>query len=271
VEIAEFASAARAALPARTDVVSSSTGIVTGADTPVSTVCSAQEETSQATFEVTTDDERLDVDVVPAEGAVAVLGYAVTRAVGHRPARDGRPCTTRTSAPVPRHRQSRTAHNAGWPCTRAPRGMTVRRGRTAGRREVTTRNVSHRGSAALQPVQSRWIRAVVAALGGLCSDTGFLSTSVGVRQSCRLRGRPLSSAATVWRSRAPTSRGHFPRGGTGAAVRWCPRCCPAVRASAGLRRRCPALWLARSAGGGSSAVESIRVVCDHSLTGVADT
>lgn len=129
-EIAQYKSAAQAALPDQTDVVSSSSGIVTGADTPngwqvqnhrdssfmqgaavgnrqlevvcagrgevevsvtvrtsqgdpvsttpVSTTCSAQGATSQTSFEVRTDDEGFDVDVVPAEDAVAVLGYAVT-------------------------------------------------------------------------------------------------------------------------------------------------------------------------------------------------
>ncbi|MEW1960455.1 hypothetical protein [Kineococcus sp. NPDC059986] len=46
--------------------------------TPVSTTCSAQGSTSQARFEVGTDDEGFDVDVVPAGGAVAVLGWVVT-------------------------------------------------------------------------------------------------------------------------------------------------------------------------------------------------
>lgn len=129
-EIAEYRSAAQAALPSRTDVVFGSSDIVTGADTPegwqvqnlrgssfgqgvavgsrllevvcagrgevevsitvrtghgeevsvtpVSTTCSVQGSMSQATFEVGTDDEGFDVDVVPAEGAVAVLGYAIT-------------------------------------------------------------------------------------------------------------------------------------------------------------------------------------------------
>lgn len=129
-EIAEYRSAAQAALPSRTDVVFGSSDIVTGADTPegwqvqnlrnsssgqgaavgsrqmevvcagqgevevsvtvrtgrgdevrvtpVSTMCSVQGSTSQATFEVGIDDEGFDVDVVPAEGAVAVLGYVVT-------------------------------------------------------------------------------------------------------------------------------------------------------------------------------------------------
>ncbi|PRY15363.1 hypothetical protein CLV37_105291 [Kineococcus rhizosphaerae] len=45
---------------------------------PVSTTCSAQGSTSQATFEVGTGDGGFDVDVVPAEGAVAVLGWVVT-------------------------------------------------------------------------------------------------------------------------------------------------------------------------------------------------
>lgn len=46
--------------------------------TPVPTRCSAQGATSQATFAVETDDGGFDVDVVPAEGAVAVLGWFVT-------------------------------------------------------------------------------------------------------------------------------------------------------------------------------------------------
>jgi hypothetical protein len=46
--------------------------------TPVLTTCSAQGSTSQASFEVGADDGGCEVDVVPAEDAVAVLGYVVT-------------------------------------------------------------------------------------------------------------------------------------------------------------------------------------------------
>ena len=45
---------------------------------PVPTTCSAQGSTSQVSFQIGADDEGFDVDVVPAEGAVAVLGYDVT-------------------------------------------------------------------------------------------------------------------------------------------------------------------------------------------------
>jgi hypothetical protein len=45
---------------------------------PISTPCSAQGSTSQASFEVGADDEGFDVDVVPAGDAVTVLGYVVT-------------------------------------------------------------------------------------------------------------------------------------------------------------------------------------------------
>ena len=77
--------------------------------------------------------------------------------------------------------------------------------------------------------------------------------SAGVSQSRVLRGRPLSSAA-IWSSRSGCARpDRACAGGTGAAARWCSRCCRAATASAGRRsrpaRRCrsvKAWWAASS-------------------------
>ena len=76
------------------------------------------------------------------------------------------------------------------------------------------------------------------------------SACAGVFQPRVLRGRAFSWRGDRGQVLAAVHRpGRCPWGSTGAAARWCSRCCPAATASAGRRSRCPGRWPGRSGRG----------------------